>query len=112
VRRHRRTVGRGSPQAVAFHRGTIIVVLLRDRLTMGERSLVAAGREDAVLDVRARYQELMSADLVAAVEQLTGRRIEAFMSANHVDPDLAVELFVLDRPLPADAPPHAGTERS
>jgi hypothetical protein len=39
--------------------------------------------------------------MVAAVETVTGRAVTAFMSANHVDPDLTVEIFVLDDPRPA-----------
>jgi uncharacterized protein YbcI len=35
-------------------------------------------------------------DLEADIEQLTGRKVLAFMSANHIDPDLAVELFILE----------------
>ena len=42
--------------------------------------------------------------LIAAVEQLSGRSTIAFLLENSVDPDLAVESFVLapraDRPLP------------
>jgi len=32
------------------------------------------------------------------VEDLTGRRVVAFMSASHQDPDLMVEIFVLESP--------------
>ena len=39
----------------------------------------------------------MQARFIETVEGLTGRRVQAFMSANHQDPDLAVELFVLDK---------------
>jgi hypothetical protein len=35
----------------------------------------------------------------ASVERLTKRRVVAFMSDNHLEPDMAVELFVLDGPL-------------
>lgn len=30
------------------------------------------------------------------MEELTGRRVLAFLSDNHVDPDVAVETFVLE----------------
>jgi hypothetical protein len=33
--------------------------------------------------------------MIAAVEQLSGRSTTAFLSANHVDPDIAIESFVL-----------------
>jgi hypothetical protein len=33
---------------------------------------------------------------VDTIETLTQRRVKAFMSANHQDPDISVELFVLE----------------
>jgi hypothetical protein len=42
----------------------------------------------------------MRADAISAVETISGRRVLAFMSNNHVDPDLAAEVFVLD-PVPS-----------
>jgi hypothetical protein len=38
----------------------------------------------------------MRADLVAAVERLTASTVRAFMSANHIEPDTAAEIFLLD----------------
>ena len=38
----------------------------------------------------------MREDAIASIEELTGRKVAAFMSANHIDPDLAAELFVLE----------------
>jgi hypothetical protein len=32
---------------------------------------------------------------ISAVQELAGRRVVAFMSDNHIDPDLAVEVFIL-----------------
>ena len=40
----------------------------------------------------------MRNELTAAVEGLTRRKVVAFMSASHVEPDLAAEVFVLDEP--------------
>jgi hypothetical protein len=37
----------------------------------------------------------MRVSLVETVERLTGRPVVAFMSANHIDPDMAVETFML-----------------
>ena len=33
--------------------------------------------------------------MIAAVERLSGRSVYAFLSDNHIDPDIAVETFVL-----------------
>jgi uncharacterized protein YbcI len=68
-----------------------------DALTRGERSLIEYGRSDAVLDIRRAYQETMAQEAISLIENLSGRRVEAFLSANHIDPDLAVETFVLQR---------------
>jgi hypothetical protein len=38
----------------------------------------------------------MERDATRAVEQLSGRRVRAFTSANHLDADIAVEIFVLE----------------
>lgn len=107
VRRHKRFLGRGPTKAQAFYRDNIVVVVMEDILTDAERSLAAAGGREAVLGMRLRYQQTMRRDLVDAIEQLTGRHVEAFLSGNHIGPDLAAELFVLDRPIavePADPP--------
>jgi hypothetical protein len=38
----------------------------------------------------------MRDDLIAIVERQLDRNVIAFMSQNHIDPDLAVEVFVLE----------------
>jgi uncharacterized protein YbcI len=48
-----------------------------------------------VLASRKAYQNTMRADLVVAVEEFTGREVMAFLSDNHLEPDVAVESFVL-----------------
>jgi uncharacterized protein YbcI len=45
----------------------------------------------------------MQADVSREIEELTGRKVIGFMSDNHIDPDLAVEVFVLE-PLAQPAP--------
>ena len=88
--------GRGPTKARSFLKGDMVVCLLQDTLTKGERAMAAAGERDAVIATRRTYQSLMREDATAAIEQLTGRKVIAFMSDNHVDPDLAVEAFVLE----------------
>ena len=46
--------------------------------------------------MRRAYQEAMRADCTTAIEGLTGRQVVAFMSANHINPDYAAEVFVLN----------------
>lgn len=88
--------GRGPTQARAHINRDSITVLLHDTLTKGERRMVAGGHSRIVLDTRVVFQEMMRDELVASVEDLTGRTVVAFMSANHIAPDMAVETFVLE----------------
>jgi uncharacterized protein YbcI len=100
VRGHSRFVGRGPVKAHAFYRHNIIVVVMRDAQTQTEQSLVADSQQDAVFELRRQLHQVMHGPLLRAVEAITGHRVEASMSATHVNPDLAAELFVLDHSLP------------
>jgi uncharacterized protein YbcI len=95
--------GRGPTKAQTTIRHNIVVVLLHDTLTKGERALVTSGREDKVLELRHEFQRAMEDDAIEAIARLTGRKVTAFMSANHIEPDLAAEMFVLDGRGDADA---------
>jgi uncharacterized protein YbcI len=53
--------------------------------------------------MRFAFQETMERELVAGVEKITGQKVLAFLSSNHIDPDIAVETFILDRPRTAHA---------
>jgi uncharacterized protein YbcI len=88
--------GRGPTQSKTHVNENLITCIMHDSLTKGERSLVTDGKEDAVLEMRRTYQATMRPELIAIVERLTGRKVAAFMSANHIDPDVAVETFVLE----------------
>lgn len=100
--------GRGATESRTYIDGDLITCVLRDYLTKAEQTLVASGRLEHVLITRREFQRAMRDDLVSAVETLTQRHVIAFMSDNHVDPDIAAEIFVLE-PLPdSDAPTAAG----
>ncbi len=95
VRMLRDYTGRGPTQAYTTITDTHVVVVLRDALLKAERSLVKDGQHEAVIDMRRRFQRTMKGDLIAAVEQHTGREVLAFLSDHHIDPDIAVEVFIL-----------------
>jgi uncharacterized protein YbcI len=38
----------------------------------------------------------MEADFRAVVERLTGQKVLAFLSAHHIEPDVAAAIFILD----------------
>jgi uncharacterized protein YbcI len=88
--------GRGPTKARTTVEGDLVVVILRDNMTQGERALVQGGKDEEVLRLRRAFQDAMKQDLVAVVERLTERNVQAFMSANQTRPDAAAEIFLLD----------------
>ena len=88
--------GRGPTKAKTEISDDQVTILLANTLTKGESKLVENGKSNRVLELRHEYQLTMRDDLVAIVERQTGRTVAAFMSQNHIDPDLAVEVFVLE----------------
>lgn len=112
VYRWTRSVGRGPTKAYAFSRGSVLVVVMEDTLTRPEQALVADGRTDTVLQWRRDLHEVMRTDLAATVEELTGARVLAALSDTSIDPDVAAEVFVLDRtPGSSTDEPSAGGSR-
>jgi uncharacterized protein YbcI len=87
--------GRGPTKARTTVTEDVIHVLLADTMTTAERNLATDGEQDFVLNLRRKFQQTMESDLTAVVEQLSGRKVIAFMSDNTVEPDLALESFVL-----------------
>lgn len=89
-------IGRGPTKARTSIRDEMIVVLMQDTLTKAEKTLLDAGQGDFVMETRARFQMTMSEAYVSAIEMLTERKVVAFMSANHMEPDMAAEIFITE----------------
>jgi uncharacterized protein YbcI len=87
--------GRGPTKARTYINEDVVTVVLRDTLTTGERTLVDSDHGAIVLSTRHTFQEVMGAELVGGVERITERKVLAFLSANHIAPDIAVETFIL-----------------
>ena len=87
--------GRGPTKARTHFNDNLITVVVQDLLTKGERSLIRDGKADLVLETRRAYQLTMRDDFTAGIEEITGRQVIAFLSANHIDPDIAIESFML-----------------
>lgn len=88
--------GRGATKARTYFEDDLVTIVVEDLLTKGERSLVRDGEAQLVLAMRRGYQQTMACELTAGIERITGRRVSAFLSANHLEPDVAIESFVLE----------------
>ena len=96
VRLVREHFGKGPTQAKTLLHDDVVVTVLRGGFTHAEKTLYKAGRADVVEEGRRAMQSVFEREMRAAVERLTGRRVIAFLSANHHEPDASVEVFLLE----------------
>ena len=88
--------GRGAPRSRAFIDQDAVVCLLENGATKAEINLVAVGKAELVRHGRDALQRAMEAQLVAAVERLTGRKVRTFLSGISTSAESSVEVFVLE----------------
>lgn len=60
-----------------------------------EQTLIELQRRTIVQENRSAFQNAMQDRFIDEVQRLTGRNVLAFVSDQHVGPDVEVELFVL-----------------
>jgi uncharacterized protein YbcI len=87
--------GRGATRSRAFVHQDVVVCLLEDGATRGERNLVAAGNAELVRWQRDAMQRAMGPQLIAAVERLTHRTVNVFLSGTDTTAESSIEAFVL-----------------
>jgi len=91
--------GRGPMKAKTYVLDDLIVCVLRDGHTAIEHTMMQGGEPERVLEMRRDFQRVMGLKYREIIEELTGRRVVAFLSQTHVDPDITLEVFFVDRPL-------------
>ena len=92
--------GRGPIKAKTYALDDIIVVVMRGAgFTPLEKTMMDSGQPKRVVAMREEFQQMMAIRYTEAIEDLTGRRVQAFLSQAHVDPDITLEVFFVDRPL-------------
>jgi uncharacterized protein YbcI len=104
VQLHSRFYGKGPTKAKTYLVGDMVVAVLRGGFTRVERTLLDTGQVESVYQMRRSFQQAMDDEFRSVVEEATGRKVIAYMSSINVDPDLAVELFLLE-PLEGDEEP-------
>jgi uncharacterized protein YbcI len=110
TRLHHEHYGRGPNQARTIIERNYVITFLDDVYTPVERTLIEAGEQDAVRETRLAFQRAMKVKFSAAVEEVMGRKVIAFLSQVHFDPDISQETFVLE-PEPDDGSPQASSVR-
>jgi uncharacterized protein YbcI len=92
--------GRGPMKAKTYALDDIIVVVMRGSgFTPLEKTIMDSGQPDRVVEMRHEFQHMMTRQFTDTIEQLTGRKVLAFLSQAHVEPDITMEIFFIDTPL-------------
>ena len=91
--------GRGPMKAKTYALDDLIVCVLRNGFTAMEKTMVDSGNPDRVVEMRHEFQRMMGERYKDMIEELTGRKVTAFLSQAHLDPDITLEVFFVDRPL-------------
>ena len=92
--------GRGPMKAKTYALDDIIVVVMRGSgFTPLERTIMDSGEPDRVIAMREDFQRVMASRYKQVIEELTGRKVLAFLSQAHVEPDITMEIFFVDGPL-------------
>jgi uncharacterized protein YbcI len=93
---HKEFYGKGPLKAKTFLVNDTVICVLEGGFTIVERTLIDSGESDAVHHIRRRFQTAMQQQFTGVVEEALGRHIRAYMSQVHTDPDISVELFMLE----------------
>jgi uncharacterized protein YbcI len=97
VRIYKEQFGRGPTKARTNFAGPdALLVTLEDSLTPAERSLAAMGEHQRLRDVRMFFQYATEDQFRHTVEELTGRKVRAFVSGLDAEQDVSSELFYFE----------------
>ena len=93
--------GRGPMRAKTYALDDLIVVVMRGSgFTPLEKTIMDSGEPNRVVEMREDFQRVMATRYKDTIKELTGRNVVAFLSQAHVEPDITIEIFFVDGPLP------------
>ena len=84
--------------------GDLLACVLGGVYTDVEKTMIELQRTTIVQETRSAFQNAMQHKFIAAIQELSGRDVLAFVSNHHVGPDMEIELFMLKPEAGARAP--------
>ena len=97
VRLYKEQLGRGPTKARTHFAGPdTIISTLEDSLTPAERNLAKMGEHQRLRDTRMFFQYAAEPEFRGAVEEITGRKVVAFVSGIDTKEDVSCEVFYLE----------------
>ena len=97
VRLYKDQFGRGPTKVrTSFAGQDALLCTLEETFTPAEKNLAAMGEHQRLRDLRIYFQYACETEFRDTVEQITGRKVRAFVSGIDVGEDIASELFYLE----------------
>ena len=87
--------GKGPLRAKTYMVDDLVCCVLEETFTRAEKTLFDRGERESIQRIRRQFQEAVRDEFVGVVEQVTGRKVRAFMSDTDVENDISVETFLL-----------------
>jgi uncharacterized protein YbcI len=101
VRLYKELLGRGPTKARTNYAGPdTLISTIENSLAPWERTMISLGEDQKVREIRMFFQHSSEAEFKETVEQITGRKVWAFVSGTDTGRDVSSEVFYLE-PVPA-----------
>ena len=101
VRLYKELFGRGPTKARTNYAGPdTLVATIQNSLTPAERKMLDLEEHQRVREIRMFFQHASEAEFTGTVEEITGRKVWAFVSGMDTERDVSSEVFYLE-PVPA-----------
>jgi uncharacterized protein YbcI len=102
VRLYKELFGRGPTKARTAYAGPdAILATIQNSLTAAERNMIDLGEHQRVREIRMFFQHASESEFTGTVEQITGRKVWAFVSGTDTSRDVSSEVFYLE-PVPSE----------
>lgn len=96
VRVYKEQFGRGPTKAHSVYATSdLLVCTLENSLTPAERRMADLGEHQRIRDIRTFFQHASEPEFIRNVEEITGRRVRAFVSGTDTEHDVSSEVFYL-----------------
>jgi uncharacterized protein YbcI len=100
VRIYKEQFGRGPTKAHSVYATPeVLICTLENSLTPAEHRMAVLGEHQRVRDIRTFFQHACEPEFIKTVQQITGRRVRAFVSGTDTQHDVSSEVFYLE-PVP------------
>jgi uncharacterized protein YbcI len=97
VRLYKELFGRGPTKARTHYAGPdAVIATIQNSLTAAERNMLDLGEHQRVREIRMFFQHASEAEFTGTVEEITGRKVWAFVSGIDTGQDVSSEVFYLE----------------